>query len=130
MQVLYGWVATMPPPASTPDPTVLLDCKVMTTGSLSLSYADKPDSALANFAQQLNSQVSLWQVIWPAGFSISPAFIMPTITFSQSGATDMNSAWLHICTEIINGLKAATPVGSGIHGPYTVGGVASFTQIL
>jgi hypothetical protein len=43
-------------------------------------------------------------------------------------ADNQQSAMTHICQEIINGLKAATPVASGSHAAYT--GVASFTQLI
>lgn len=122
MQVLYTWTATTPPTASTPDPQVLLDCKVKTTGNISPSGATTPEEALSKFASDLNSQISQWQVIWPTGFSIPPALIIPSITFTASKATSQKDAWNHICQEIITGItKSATPGPlAGTHGGFTV----------
>jgi hypothetical protein len=131
MQVQYSWSATTPPPVSTPDPMVLLDCKVLTSGSMTPSGATTPDSACSMFSAALNQNAATWQVIWPAGFTLSPAFIIPTINITPSGATDMNSAWLAVCSQIIAGLKAATPMATGVHGSFSVPTPgAIFTQIL
>lgn len=131
MQVLYSWSATMPPPVSTPDPMVLLDCKVKTTGSMTPSGANTPEAANQMFSAVLNQNAALWTVVWPAGFALTPAFIIPTISITPSGATDMNSAWLAVATQIIAGLKAATPTATGVHGSFTVPTPgAIFTQIL
>ena len=122
-EILYTWGASMPPPVSTPDPTVLLNCKVKTTGSLSPSGATTPEAALSQFAADLNSQVSLWQVVWPEGFIIStPAFVIPGIVFTPSMATTPEAAWGHICQEIINGITLEATPGPlpGVHGSFTV----------
>lgn len=123
MEIQYSWGASMPPPVSTPDPTVLLNCKVKTTGSLSPSGATTPEAALSQFAADLNSQVSLWKVVWPEGFIIStPAFVIPGIVFTPSMATTPEAAWGHICQEIINGITLEATPGPlpGVHGSFTV----------
>ena len=122
IEILYSWGASMPPPASTPDPMVLLTCKVKTTGSLSPSGATTPEAALSQFAADLNSQISLWQVIWPVGFILPPAYIIPDIKFTLSKATTPEKAWSHICSEIIIGItKAATPGPlPGSHGEFFI----------
>lgn len=131
MEVIYSWSATTPPPTSTPDPMVVLNCKVKTTGSMAPSGIDNPGGALAAFSADLNRNAALWTVIWPAGFTLTPALIIPSISISASGATDMNSAWLSVCSEIIAGLKAATPIATGAHGGFSVPTPgATFTQIL
>lgn len=130
-EVLYSWSATTPPPISTPDPMVVLNCKVKTTGTMTPSGADNPSAANSMFSASLNQNAALWQVVWPSGFTLTPAFIIPTITITPSGATDMTSAWTAVCTQIIAGLKAATPTATGTHGSFTVPTPgAIFTQIL
>lgn len=131
-QVFYSWAAMTPPIASTPDPTVVLDCKIKTTGSISPSGQTTPDGACAAFSGMLNSQAALWQVQWPSGFVIPPAFIIPTITITPSGADSQQSAWEAVCTQIIAGLKLATPGPlPGVHAGFTVPCPgAIFTQII
>lgn len=120
-QVYYTWSAALPPPLNTPDSTVLLECKIKTSGSLSPSGQDTPEGALGMLSSDLNKNASLWEIVWPSGFSISPAFILPTISLSPSNSDNQRSAWEHICDEIISGIKKATPGPlSGIHGDYTV----------
>lgn len=128
MQIFYSWVATTPPPASVPDPMTVIECKVKTTGTLSPSGVSDCNSALAAFSSNLNSQAVLWQIVWPAGFSLSPAFILPTIKITPSMAENPEDAWNAVCSQIIDGLKLATPTASGTHGSYV--GVATFTNIL
>lgn len=127
-QVFYSWSAVSPPPASTPDPTVLITATV--TGSLTLtpSGANTPEAANLSFSNTLNAGFSTWTVVWPPGFALSPALLIPTISITPSGCTDMNGAWLAVCGQIIAGLKTATPAAAGSHGAYV--GAASFTQIL
>ena len=69
-----------------------------------------------------------WRIVWPAGFTLSPAFIIPTINITPSMATEQQSAMLSVCSQIIAGLKQATPTASGNHVAFT--GIASFTQII
>lgn len=125
-QVYYAWAATNP--TGTPDPMIVITATIKTTGSISPSGATDPDSALSMFSAMLNAQASLWQVVWPAGFALSPAFVMPTINITPSKATDMNSAWNAVCAQIIAGLKTATLGAGGAHGAYT--GAATFTSLI
>ena len=132
-QVFYSWSATTPPPSSSPDPTVLLDCKIKTSGSLSPSGQDTPEGALGALSEDLNKNASSWQVVWPSGFSIpTPAFILPTISITPSMKDNQKDAWLAVCTQIIDGLKQATPGPlSGTHGGFSIPTPgAIFTQIL
>ena len=131
-QVFYSWSATTPPPTSSPDPTVLLDCKIKTSGSLSPSGQDTPEGALGALSGDLNKNASSWQVVWPSGFSILPAFIIPTIHITPSMKDNQKDAWLAVCAQIIAGLKQATPGPlTGTHGGFTVPCPgATFTQII
>lgn len=127
-EVYYGWSAVSPPPASTPDPTVIIQAKIVATGSLSPSGANTPESALAAFSASLNATAATWTILWPPGFALSPALVIPTINITPSMKDNMNDAWNAVCGQIIAGIKAATPAATGSHGAYV--GAASFTQIL
>lgn len=123
---IYAWVGVNP--LGVPDPQVVLNCKIKTSGSLSPSNATDCSSALSIFSANLNANAALWQVQWPAGFSLSPALVIPTIVITPSMATDMNAAWNAVCSQIIAGLKLATPSSSGVHGGFT--GTATFTSLI
>lgn len=125
-EVIYSWSATNP--RGTPDPQVIINATIKTSGSLSPSGATDCSSALSAFASTLNANAAIWQVVWPAGFALSSAFIIPTIVFTPSMADNQQSAMIHICQEIINGIKLATATVAGSHGAYV--GVATFTSIL
>lgn len=126
-QVFYAWSGFNP--AGIPDPQVVIQTKIITSGSLSPSGATDCSSALAALSSMLNSNASTWTIDFAsAGFTLSPAFIIPTIMITPSGANERKAAITHICQEIINGIKAATPVASGAHAAFT--GAATFTQIL
>lgn len=127
-QVFYTWSAALPSFPNTLDPQVVIEAKIKTSGSLFPSGATDCASALAIFATTLNANAALWQIIFPVGFSLSPAFIIPTIVFTPSMADNQKSAMTYICQEIIDGLKLATPVSSGTHISYV--GTASFTQLI
>lgn len=124
--VIYAWVGVNP--SGAPDPQVVLNCKIKTSGSLSPSGATDCDSALSMFSANLNDNAARWQVQWPEGFSLSPAFVIPNIVITPSMATDMNAAWNAVCFQIIAGLKLATPTASGAHGEFT--GAATFTSLV
>lgn len=126
-QVFYSWVAANPSSGS-PDPIVVIEAKLKTTGSLSPSGATDTSSALAALSSVLNANAALWTVEWPSGFSLSPAFDIPTINLTASGATDRQAALEHICQEIINGIKQATPSAVGSHSAFV--GAATFTKII
>lgn len=131
-EVYYSWSATTPPPSSSPDPMVILKCTIKTSGSLSPSGESTPEGALTRFSGDLNKNASGWQVVWPSGFAIVPALIIPTINITQSKADNQRAAWEHVCQEIINGLKAATPGPlSGTHGGFSIPTPgAIFTKII
>lgn len=111
-----------------PDSTTVIKTKLQTAGSLSPSGESDSSAALSRFSSDLNSQASLWTVLWPAEFSLSPSYVLPSISITASGATEMTGAWNFVCSQIIQGLKAATPVSSGTHISYT--GAASFISLL
>ena len=126
MEVQYQWAATTPPPPftppSSPDPTVLFSGNGKTAGSLSPSGATTPEEALGKFSEDLNSQISLWTVVWPTGFILPTAYILPAISLTPSYATTPESAWQHICDQIIAGITVAATPGPlpGSHGSFTV----------
>ena len=125
-QAIYAWAGVNP--SGTPDPQVVLDCKIKTSGSLSPSGATDCTSALAALSADLNTQAALWQVVWPAGFALSPAFVIPTINITPSMADNQHDAMNAVCAQIIAGLKLCTPTAAGAHAAYT--GTATFTQLI
>ena len=127
-EVYYGWTAALTSPPFTPDPIVIIKATIKTTGSLSPNGATTCDAALTQFSADLNRNVALWQIIWPTGFSLSPAFVIPTINITPSMATEQQSAMLAVCSQIIAGLKLATPTAAGTHASYA--GIATFTQLI
>ena len=127
-QVFYSWTAALTSTPFTPDPMVIIQATIKTAGTLTPSGANEPGSALSIFSANLNANAATWMITWPPGFSLSPAFIIPTINITPSMATEQQSAMIHVCQEIIDGIKKATPVASGSHASFV--GVASFTQIL
>lgn len=127
-QVFYGWVAFLTSTPFSPDPQVIIEAKIKTTGSLSPSGATECGAAMAQFSADLNRNAALWQIVWPAGFNLSPAFVIPTINITPSMATEQQSAMVAVCTQIIAGLKLATPSAAGTHAAYA--GTATFTQLI
>jgi hypothetical protein len=127
-QVFYGWTAFLTSTPFSPDPQVIIEAKIKTTGSLSPNGATTCESALSLFSADLNRNAALWQIIFPAGFSLSPAFVIPTINITPSMATEQQSAMLAVCTQIIAGLKQATPTAAGTHASFV--GTATFTQLI
>ena len=125
-QVFYSWSAVNP--SGSPDPMVIIEATIKTTGSLSPSGATTCEAAMAQFSADLNRNSSLWQIVWPAGFGLSPAFVIPTINITPSMATEQQSAMLSVCTQIIAGLKQATQTAAGAHAAYV--GTATFTQLI
>ena len=127
-QVFYSWTAFLTSTPYSPDPQVIIEAKIKTSGSLSPNGATTPAAALSLFSADLNRNASSWQVVWPAGFSLSPAFVIPTINITPSMATEQQSAMLAVCTQIIAGLKQATTTAAGSHAAYI--GTATFTQLI
>ena len=124
-EVHYSWDAK--DPGGSPDGTTKIQAKIKTSGSLSPNGATDCSSALAAFSGDLNKNASTWQVDWPSGFSMSPAFVIPSITVTPSMADNQAAAMLHVCQNIIDGLKKATPSVPGTHSSYT--GTASFIEL-
>ena len=125
-QVFYSWAAVNP--SGSPDPQVIIEAKIRTTGSLSPNGATTCETALAQFSADLNRNAAMWSIVWPAGFGLSPAFVIPTINITPSMATEQQSAMLAVCTQIIAGLKQATQTAAGTHTAYA--GTATFTQLI
>lgn len=130
-QVMYSWVGLQPSvPAPIPDPMVMLTCTIQTGGSLTPSGQNTAAGAFAALTAAMNANCATWMIIWPPGFALSPAFVMPTISLSPSGATDQMSAMVMLSTQIIAGLKMATPMASGTHGGFIGSPGASFISII
>ena len=127
-EVYYSWTAALTSPPFTPDPMVVIKATIKTTGSLSPNGATTCEAALAQFSADLNRNAALWQIIFPAGFTLTPAFVIPTINITPSMATEQQSAMIAVCTQIIAGIKQATPTASGSHISFV--GIASFTQLI
>ena len=127
-EVYYSWSAALTSPPFTPDPMVIIKATIKTTGSLSPNGATTCEAALAQFSADLNRNAALWQIIFPAGFTLTPTFVIPTINITPSMATEQQSAMIAVCAQIIAGLKQATPTASGSHISFV--GIASFTQII
>jgi hypothetical protein len=127
-EVYYSWSAALTSPPFTPDPMVVIKATIKTTGSLSPNGATTCEAALAQFSADLNRNAAMWSIVWPAGFTLTPAFVIPTINITPSMATEQQSAMLAVCTQIIAGIKQATPTASGSHISFV--GIASFTQII
>ena len=127
-EVYYSWSAALTSPPFTPDPMVIIKATIKTTGSLSPNGATTCETALSMFSADLNRNAALWQIIFPAGFTLTPAFVIPTINITPSMATEQQSAMIAVCTQIIAGIKQATPTASGSHISFV--GIASFTQII
>lgn len=122
-EVTYSWTGAN---SEGPDPVKVIDATLDTSPG-QLSGAVWKDNALTSFASSLNTEIAKWRVSWPAGWSLSPALVIPNISLSFSNLTDQDSAFLHICSEIITGVKNATPEASGSHGGYAGG--ATFVSI-
>ena len=127
-QVFYSWIAFLTSTPFSPDPQVVIQATIKTSGFLSPNGATTCEAAMSLFSADLNRNAALWQIIFPAGFALSPAFIIPTINITPSMATEQQSAMLAVCTQIIAGLKMATPAAAGSHISFV--GSATFTQII
>lgn len=127
-QVFYSWTAFLTSTPFSPDPQVIIEAKIKTTGSLSPNGATTCEAALAQFSADLNRNAAMWSIVWPAGFSLSPAFVIPTINITPSMATEQQSAMIAVCTQIIAGLKQATQTAAGTHASFA--GTATFTQLI
>lgn len=122
-EVTYSWAGASP---DGPDPIVVINATLDTSpGQLSGAVWD--EDALKALSDSLNTEIAKWKVSWPTGWSLSPALVIPNISLSFSNLTDQDSAFLHICSEIIAGVTQATPEASGSHGGYAGG--ATFTSI-
>jgi len=131
-QVIYAWVGIQPGTPPVPDPLIVINATIKTSGSISLSNATDPSSACSMFSQALNTAAATWMIQFPADFSLSPCFIIPTINITPSNINNRDAAWLVVCTQIIAGIKLATPTALGSHGSFTAppGSGATFTSIL
>ena len=124
--VTYSWAAT--DVKANPDPVVIWAGTLATGGQLSLSGLSVPSAAMSEMSSQMNVQAATWRVVPASGFSLSPGLVIPSIALSLSGVASREAAINHLASEIIDGIKAATPALTGTHGAFT--GVATFVSIL
>ena len=127
-EVFYSWVAAQPGTPPTPDPLTVIKAQILCNGNITLSGATDPSAACSAFSNLLNAAAATWIIKFPTGFALSPCFVIPTISISPSGATDMDTAWSIVCAQIIMGIKTATPAMTGSHGSFV--GSGTFTSIV
>lgn len=131
LDAMYTWVGVNPT-SGAPDPIVLLKCKAIAVGTLTPCNLNNTNASLAAMSAQMNASAALWTVIpdvtTSPGFLVTPALIIPTIVLTASNMTDPNAALEFTCQEIINGIKAATPVLTGTHMAFT--GTATLASII
>jgi len=131
LEATYSWIGVNPE-AELPDPVVIVKCKAKTSGNLTPCQLKNAESALAVMSAQMNTSAATWRLspdtTKSPGFSLSPAFIIPTISLSASRLTDPASSLEFVCNQIINGIKIATPTMAGNHTVFT--GTATFTNII
>ena len=125
IEIKYAWAGTNPMGA--PDPVTVIQPKLKTSGSLTPSGATDVDSALAAFSATLNANALGWIIIWPSGFTLTPATIIPSISIGKSGKDNQQDAMESVCSDIIKGIKKATPSATGSHSAYV--GTATFVEI-
>ena len=132
-QVLYSWVAVSSSVPPTPDPMVVITAGINTAPGRVLSLpgidqARDANTALGILSAGMNMAAALWMVSWPPGCLLSPCFIIPTISLTPSMMDNQMGAMNFLCTQVIAGIKAATPATGGTHLIYSGAGV--FTSIL
>lgn len=129
-KVKYSWVGVSS--VGVTDPTVIISATIDTStgNTLSLPNIDKADSAsaaLGILSAGMNTAAAKWRIKWPTGFTLTPCFVIPTIVITPSMKDNQSDAIKALCTQIINGIKAATPATSGTHMAYM--GAGAFTLI-
>ena len=133
MEVYYSWHGILTSTPFSPDPITEIKATIKTDmGSFDpfTGAENNGDTALSILSIALNAKAATWYVIWPPTFAISPAFIIPTINLTLSGATEQLPALEHICDEIINGIKQATPIIGGNHFSFAQPPIPSFQRIV
>lgn len=124
-EVFYSWAGTF---SGAPDPVTLIDATIKTAGEFRPVETDTPETTQAALNGVWNANAATWMVMWPPGFVLSTTMIIPSISFKFSYATEQLPAVTSFCSDIIQGIKNATPVATGIHGTFT--GAASFIKII
>ena len=133
-QVLYSWTAVSASVPPTPDPMVVITATINTAPGSVLSLpgielAKDATTALGILSAGMNMAAATWMIQWPPGFLLSPCFVIPSIVLTPSMLSSQVPALTFLCTQIIAGIKLATPGTGGNHlGIYNGAGV--FTSIL
>ena len=133
--VLYSWqgYTTSTPPSPDPYNFTGIQATIDTSlgNSLSLVGFDQVSTAteaMGKLSGAINQAVSLWMISFPSSFAVNPCFVIPSIVLTPSGADNQEDAMNALCSEIIDGLKLATPSIAGSNSPYV--GVGGFSSIL
>ena len=132
-QVLYSWVAATTTPPPVPDPMVVVPATINTAPGRILSLpgielASDATTALGILSAGMNMAAALWMIQFPIGFLVSPCFVIPSIVLTPSMLNQQDLALNFICTQIIMGIKLATPAMAGTHLAFV--GAGAFTSIL
>ena len=117
-EVIYQWSAYNSD--GSPDPKTEWTGKIIVSGSLSPCGKDTPSDALSSITSSMNSNVNSWTIEPESGFDVSGETITNSgIDLQLSMADTRDAALLSIASDIIDGIKKATPpVMSGSHGSY------------
>ena len=134
--VYYSWTAALTVEPFTVDPTLVMECKVNASGTLSPCHLTDNVAALSAMSTQMNANAATWTITpknsATSSFSVTPMFIIPSINLSVSKINDPDSALEFICNQIIMGIKMATPANTGSHivTTLTFAGAGTFTNII
>ena len=117
-EVKYQWSAK--DPSGSPDSKTEWTGKIIVSGSLSPCGKDTPSEALSSISSSMNSNVNSWTIKPESGFDVSGGTITNSgINLQLSMADTRDAALLSIASDVIDGIKRATPpVMSGSHGSY------------
>ncbi len=132
-QVLYSWAATSTTLPPTPDPMVVISATINTAPGRVLSLpgidqARDASTALSILSAGMNMAAATWMIQFPIGFLVSPCLIIPTISLSPSGLNNQLGAMNLLSTQVLAGIRTATPFTAGTHTIYL--GSGSLISIL
>lgn len=96
-------------------------------GSLSLSYAVTPETALQSISSQMNSILGSWSVQFEDSSFRAIALLLPSIDLVISNKSERAQAHLSIAGDILRGIRDCTLSTLGAHGNFT--GSASFVSV-
>ena len=128
--VIYTWAGMSP--VSVPDPVMVINATLQPgldpISGPEMTNVKTATDAMTVFSAWLNSALSKWTVSWPLDFVLSPALLIPSISLVPSGVNNRDASFSSLCSSILSGLGACTPMVTGTHGIYT--GAGSFSKII